>query len=75
MRYSNQQALPTRSAKVAIISGAHEQPTQQFAKILGIERYFAETLPKQKAELVAALQQAGKKVCFVGGMASMIPWR
>jgi len=58
--------LHQRQIEVAIISGDHEQPTQQLAHSLGIDRYFAETLPEQKASLVAELQQAGQKVCFVG---------
>ncbi|MCP4108051.1 MAG: heavy metal translocating P-type ATPase [Desulfobacteraceae bacterium] len=49
-----------------IISGDHEHPTQTLARKLGIDHYFAETLPEQKAEIVKQLQKDGKKVCFVG---------
>jgi heavy metal translocating P-type ATPase len=49
-----------------IISGDNEKPTQALAKELGISNYFAQVLPQDKAELVQKLQQAGKKVCFIG---------
>jgi len=51
---------------IAIISGDHQQPTQKLAKSLGIERYFYDTLPEDKANIVEQLQQAGQSVCFVG---------
>jgi Cu2+-exporting ATPase len=49
-----------------IISGDHEAPTQKLAQELGIDHYFAETLPEQKAELIAKLQAEGKIVCYIG---------
>ena len=49
-----------------IISGDHEQPTRQLAHELGIEHYFAETLPDKKAELIAELRASGKFVSFIG---------
>jgi len=58
--------LKQRGLSVYIISGDHEQPTQNLAQKLGIENYFAETLPEDKANLIAQLQQEGKVVCFVG---------
>ena len=57
---------------LVIISGDHEAPTRQLAQELGIEQYFANTLPENKAQLVEELQQApkghdkGRSVCFVG---------
>ena len=33
---------------------------------MGIDRYFAETLPEDKANLITQLQEEGKTVCFVG---------
>jgi Cu2+-exporting ATPase len=51
---------------VYIISGDHEKPTQQLAQELAVDHYFAETLPEQKAELIAQLQHEGRSVCFVG---------
>lgn len=49
-----------------IISGDQEQPTRTLAESLGIDHYFANVLPEQKANLVKQLQAEGKKVCFVG---------
>jgi len=51
---------------IAIISGDHEAPTRRLAEDLGMDRYFAQVLPADKADYVAKLQQEGKKVCFVG---------
>ena len=58
--------LQQHNLSLMIISGDHQQPTKKLAQALGIERYFAETLPEQKADLIAQLQEAGKFVCFVG---------
>jgi Cu2+-exporting ATPase len=49
-----------------IISGDHEAPTRKIAQELGIDHYFAETLPEQKAELIAKLQSEGKNICYIG---------
>jgi len=51
---------------IAIISGDHEAPTRKLAETLGMDRYFAQVLPADKADYVAKLQQEGCKVCFVG---------
>lgn len=58
--------LKQRGLSLAIISGDHEKPTQALARELGIEQYFAETMPQDKADIVEQLQQQGKSVCFVG---------
>lgn len=60
------QFLRQRGLELYIISGDHEKPTQRLAKQLDIEHYFAETLPEDKATIVAQLQQSGKSVCFIG---------
>jgi Cu2+-exporting ATPase len=49
-----------------LISGDHELPTRKLAQELGIDHYFAETLPEAKAALIAQLQAEGRFVCFVG---------
>lgn len=49
-----------------IISGDHEAPTRKLAQELGIDHYFAQTLPEHKADLIAQLQTQGKFVCYVG---------
>lgn len=51
---------------LAIISGDHEAPTRKLAEELGMDRYFAQVLPADKADYVEKLQQEGRKVCFVG---------
>ena len=51
---------------ISIVSGDHEQPTQALAMALGMDSYFANILPSEKANIVEKLQKAGKKVCFVG---------
>jgi len=51
---------------LAIISGDHEAPTKKLAEELGMDRYFAQVLPADKADYVEKLQAEGRKVCFVG---------
>jgi len=58
--------LKAQGISLYIISGDHEQPTRQLAQELGIEHYFAETLPDKKAELIAGLRASGKFVGFIG---------
>ncbi|MEZ4678323.1 MAG: heavy metal translocating P-type ATPase [Caldilineaceae bacterium] len=53
-------------AEFYIISGDHTAPTQKLAHDLGIDHYFAETLPHQKAEIIERLQAEGKTVCYIG---------
>lgn len=49
-----------------IISGDQDAPTRKLAQELGIDHYFAQVLPEQKAELITQLQAEGKSVCYVG---------
>lgn len=49
-----------------IISGDHEGPTRKLAQELGIDHYFAEVLPEQKAEIIARIQAEGRRVCYIG---------
>lgn len=58
--------LRAQNITVAIISGDHEQPTRRLARELGVDYYFAETLPTQKAELIDKLRAEGKSVGYVG---------
>jgi Cu2+-exporting ATPase len=59
--------LRARGVKhIAIISGDHEAPTRKLAESLGMDRYFAQVLPADKADYVERLQKEGRKVCFVG---------
>jgi len=50
----------------AIVSGDHRQPTQKLAETLGMDDYFYDVLPQNKAEIVEKLQAEGRSVCFVG---------
>lgn len=52
--------------QIYIISGDHTAPTARLADQLGIDHYFAETLPEQKADIIDALQQEGKSICYIG---------
>jgi len=58
--------LHKRGKQVYIISGDQEQPTRTLAEQLGIDSYFANTLPEDKAGHVVRLQAEGRTVCFVG---------
>lgn len=49
-----------------IISGDHERPTKALANALGMDEYHSGVLPGEKADLVAKLQQQGRKVAFIG---------
>lgn len=49
-----------------IISGDHTVPTQRLTEDLGIDHFYAETLPEQKADLIEQLCQEGRTVCYVG---------
>jgi P-type E1-E2 ATPase len=61
------QGLRRRGIKhIAIISGDHDAPTRSLAEELGMDRYFAQVLPADKADYVEQLQKEGRKVCFVG---------
>jgi len=51
---------------IAVVSGDHERPTRKLAESLGLDRYFAQVLPADKAGYVERLQKEGRKVCFVG---------
>ncbi len=49
-----------------IISGDHEQPTRNLSQRIGIDTYYAETLPQEKATIIEALIAQGRVVCYVG---------
>ncbi len=58
--------LRQRGISMYILSGDHEIPTRRLAETLGIDDYFADTLPENKAHLISKLQEQGRSVCFVG---------
>ena len=61
------QALYSMGVKSThIISGDHEIPTRTLANELGIDSYSAQTLPSNKAAIIAQMQEEGRSVCYVG---------
>lgn len=58
--------LQQQGMSTAIISGDHQAPTRKMAETLGIDTYYAETLPEQKAELIQQLKDEGRFVCYIG---------
>jgi Cu2+-exporting ATPase len=58
--------LKRQGIALYILSGDQEAPTRKLAEELGMDGYFANTLPTQKAERIKALQAQGRRVCFVG---------
>jgi len=58
--------LQAEGIAVLIISGDNKEPTRQLANELDVDGYYAETLPAQKAELIAKLRADGKHVGYVG---------
>ncbi|CAA6824902.1 MAG: Lead, cadmium, zinc and mercury transporting ATPase (EC (EC; Copper-translocating P-type ATPase (EC [uncultured Thiotrichaceae bacterium] len=60
------QQLKERNISLNIMSGDSEQPTKNLAKKLGIDHYFANALPEDKADFIDHLQQQGHSVCFIG---------
>jgi len=59
-------ALHRMGIEVAMLTGDSEAVAKTVAEELGIDLYFAEVLPEQKDEKVAALQASGKSVAMVG---------
>lgn len=60
------QELQAKNKTCYIISGDNEQPTRYLAEQLGIQHYFSEVLPKDKADFIGNLQKQNKTVCFIG---------
>jgi P-type Cu2+ transporter len=52
--------------EVAMITGDNQRTAEAVARELGIERFFAEVLPADKARHVKELQAEGKRVAMVG---------
>jgi Cu2+-exporting ATPase len=56
----------SRIRSIHIISGDHPAATRRIAEDLGVDSYFAETLPENKAQIVDELQGQGRRVCYIG---------
>ncbi len=61
-----EQLRQTGVKHLAIVSGDHKLPTQKLAESLGMDSYYYDITPENKADIVEQLQKAGKSVCFVG---------
>lgn len=59
-------ALKAEGVKTAMVTGDSQDVAAYVAKQLGLDQYFAEVHPEDKATKVKELQQTGSKVAFVG---------
>jgi len=59
-------ALHESGIEVVMLTGDNEATAQRIADQLGIDTVIAEVLPGDKADRIAELQKAGKKVAMVG---------
>ena len=59
-------ALHESGVEVVMLSGDNEATARRIAGQLGIDTVIAEVLPGDKADKIAELQRAGKKVAMVG---------
>ncbi|MBF2055383.1 MAG: copper-translocating P-type ATPase [Candidatus Sericytochromatia bacterium] len=60
------QALQTRGIQTVLLSGDRQMAVAQVSKQLGMDRFYAEVLPEDKAQTVKALQAEGLRVAMVG---------
>ena len=60
------QALQKMNLSISLVSGDQRQTTNALSRELGIVSAHAEISPEGKADLIAAMQRRGEKVCFVG---------
>lgn len=60
------QALQAKGIEVVMLTGDNVQTAQAIAQEVGINRVISQVLPDQKAQAIADLQAAGKKVAMVG---------
>lgn len=60
------QALQAKGIEVVMLTGDNEQTAQAIAQEAGINRVISQVLPDQKAQAIADLQAADKKVAMVG---------
>jgi len=59
-------ALKEFGLEVAMLTGDNKQTAAYVAKELGLDTFFAEVLPEQKANTIKSLQDQGKRVAMVG---------
>ncbi|MBF0376202.1 MAG: heavy metal translocating P-type ATPase [Desulfamplus sp.] len=59
-------SLKKRNKSLYIISGDNTNHVKIMAEELGIDNYFSEIFPEQKAQIIEQLQKEGRSVCFIG---------
>jgi Cu2+-exporting ATPase len=59
-------ALKEYGLEVAMLTGDNKQTAAYVARELGLDTFFAEVLPDQKASTIKSLQEKGKRVAMVG---------
>ena len=61
------EALRARGIKhFGLVTGDQEHSARRISKALGFDSYYHSVLPEKKADIVRALQDQGRQVCFVG---------
>lgn len=51
---------------ICLVSGDRQQQTKKMAEKFGMDGYFHDVLPENKASVVEQFQREGRSVCFVG---------
>jgi len=59
-------ALKKMGREIIMITGDNPKTAEAISHQLGIDRYLAQVLPQQKADVIKKLQSEGKKVAMVG---------
>ena len=52
--------------RIVMLTGDHHERAAEIAQELGLDGFYAELLPEQKAELVAQMKEEGAKIAFIG---------
>ncbi len=58
--------LQSMGLQVIMLTGDHQKTAQEIASALGLDSFFADVLPHEKASQVAQAQAEGKQVAMVG---------
>ncbi|HIQ49057.1 MAG TPA: cadmium-translocating P-type ATPase [Aquifex aeolicus] len=58
--------LKRKGIEVILLTGDRKENAKELARMLGIDKVFAEVKPEEKLRIVEDLQKRGRKVCMVG---------